>query len=343
MFMKNRKRIIYILVAGGVFSAGLFQWSAEAAGREKLWDMLKERRRVKQTAKKYGKNDPEFALMHDGLRRVYRVHIPVSYDGKHPVPVVIYVHGGAGDMRAAYMDGLDKFSDKYGFLLLVPQGTGGVKLGRMRAQWNGGKWETGDCCGSADDVGFISRMIDEAKGKFNIDEKRIYATGISNGGLMVNRLGCELSEKIAAIAPVASAAIISDCRPSKPVSIIVIHGSADPANPPDGSAPRGIFAEKGAFAMSYKRMTPYQVVDKWKKINGCLGKGRQGYKKGKADCIIFDQCRTGAEVELCIVEDMGHAYPGGSQYLPENMVGPVSYDMTFDQIWEFFEESLDRS
>jgi polyhydroxybutyrate depolymerase len=292
---------------------------------------------LSRQSQRFGDGDPEFFITHDGQIRKYKVHTPLDYRGDK-VPMVIYIHGGGGDMRAAYMDGIDKFSDKYGFIIAIPEGTGEVKLGHTRAQWNGGKWETGECCGDADDVGFISRMIDEIKSNFNIDEKRVYATGISNGGLMTNRIGCELSEKIAAIATVAPAAIISDCNPSRAVSVMDIHGTADPANPPDGSEPRSIFNEESGsgFAKSYKRMTPYQVVEKWKKINGCSDKYGQGYKKGGASCIIYNQCENGSEVELCIVEGMGHTYPSGSQYLPKRVVGPVSYDISFDQIWDFF-------
>lgn len=300
--------------------------------RERFKEWLKER----QVAK--GATDQNFSIEHDGLTRKYKVHVPKNYSKNANAPVVIYVHGGAGDMRAAYMDGMDKMSDKHGFILAVPEGTGEVKLGHLRGSWNGGKWAAGECCGNADDVGFISKMIDEIKQKFNVDEKRIYATGISNGGLMTNRLGCELADKIAAIATVAPAAVMSKCSPSRSMPVMDIHGTADPANPPDGSEPRGIFKEESGsgFAMSYKRMTPYQVVDTWKKINRCSEAGADGYQNGGAKCTIYTECAGGAEVELCMVEGMGHAWPSGSQYFPASMVGPVSYDISFDQIWEFF-------
>lgn len=287
-----------------------------------------------------GSGDYDFSLIHDGLERTYKVHIPPIYDKNNKTPVVIYVHGGAGNKKSAYMDGVDEYSDKFGFILAIPEGTGVIKFGDLRAGWNGGDWETGVCCGDVDDVGFISEMIEELKRKVNVDEKRIYATGISNGGLMTNRLGCELSDKIAAIAPVAPSAVMSNCNPSRPVPVMVIHGTADPANPPDGSEPTSIF-KKGSSSgldMPYKRMTPYQVVDVWKKINKCSDIQIAGYEKGDAKCVIYNDCAEGSEVELCIVEGMGHTYPSGSQYLPAILVGPVSYDISFDQIWEFFEK-----
>jgi polyhydroxybutyrate depolymerase len=285
-----------------------------------------------------GPGDYIFSLMHEGLERIYKVHIPPSYNENTQIPVVIYIHGGGGDMRAAYMDGIDKMSDKHGFILAIPEGTGEVKLGHLRGSWNGGRWETGECCGNTDDVGFISIMIKELRNKFNIDEKMIYATGISNGGLMTNRLGCELADKIAAIAPVAPAAIMSNCNPSRSIPVMDIHGTADPANPPDGSEPKGIFGKDGIMAMPYKRMTPSQVIDVWKRINKCSDSQIAGYEKGGAKCVIYNDCVEGVEIELCIVEGMGHTYPSGSQYLPAAVVGPVSYDISFDQIWEFFKK-----
>jgi polyhydroxybutyrate depolymerase len=293
---------------------------------------------LKDNFSQYSSKDSEFSLKHGGLMRKYKIHIPKSYDGK-TTPLVIYIHGGGGDMRAAYMDGIDKMSEKYGFILAIPEGTGEIKTGHMRATWNGGKWETGECCGDADDVGFISEMIKEIKNNLNINDKMIYATGISNGGLMVNRLGCELADKIAAIATVAPAGLELNCNPSRPISVMDIHGTADPANPPDGSNSRGIFSSesKSGFSKDYKRMTPYQVIDKWKKINKCSENKKQGYKHDKANCIVYNECSKGSEIELCIVKDMGHTYPSGLQYLPKSMVGPVSYDISFDQIWTFFQ------
>ncbi|MFH1210847.1 MAG: PHB depolymerase family esterase [archaeon] len=288
---------------------------------------------------RFGPNDLDFSTVHGGFTRYYKVHIPTGYNESTKTPVVIYVHGGGGDVRAAYMDGLDKMSDRQGFILAVPEATGEVKYGHLRGSWNGGKWAGGECCGNADDVGFISKMIGEIEGKFNVDEKRVYATGISNGGLMTNRLGCELADKIAAIATVAPAALMSDCAPLRPVSVMDIHGTADPANPPDGSEPRSIFKEGASpFGMSYKRMTPYQVVDAWKEINRCTDKKILGYENGDAKCTVFNECSDGVEVELCMVDGMGHTYPSGSQYLSSSLVGSVSYDISFDQIWEFFEK-----
>lgn len=122
--------------------------------------------------------------------------------------------------------------------------------------------------------------------------------------------------------------------------VMHIHGTADPANPPDGSPSRGIFRKgsKSGVGMSYDKMTPYQVVDEWKKVNQCSDRKSPGYEKGAAKCTVYSECAAGTEVQLCMVEGMGHTYPGGAQYLPARLVGPVSNDISFDQIWEFFKK-----
>lgn len=335
--MKKSMRIVTCSLSSVIVCLYLWNSCAFAQGGLLEWLQKRSQRRQPQ-AESYGASDPTFYIQHDGLTRKYKVHLPRWYNRKRKLPVVIYIHGGAGDMTAAYRDGIDKFSDKYGFVLAVPLGTGKVRLGHFWGSWNGGNWETGECCGDADDVGFISKMIEQLKARFNVDENRIYATGISNGGLMTNRLACELSDKIAAIATVAPAALMSGCNPARPVPVMDIHGTADPANPPDGSESKSIFNEESGsvFAKSYKRMTPYQVVDAWKKINKCSDKKIAGYENGGAKCVIYNDCTGEVEVELCMVEGMGHTYPSGSQYFPAKTVGPVSYDISFEQIWEFF-------
>ncbi len=323
----NRYLILFIIMGVFIVSGELY-----AQSEYKKWA-----RGMVWGGRPWGADDSQWTIHQDGLDRKYKVHLPQRRGATVGVPLVIYVHGGGGDMRAAYMDGLDRMSDKHGFILAVPEGVGEVKAGHMRAKWNGGKWAGGECCGDADDVGFISRMIDEIRERYRIDTARVYATGISNGGLMVNRLACELSDKIAAIAIVAPTAVMSGCHPSRTVPVLDIHGTLDPVNPPDGSKPKGIFAKaRGTvFAMPYTRMTPVQVVDAWKRINKCFGKGQEEYCDGGACCQVFDQCAQGGEVGFCLVEGMGHTYPGGSQYLPEDLVGPVTHDISFDQIWDF--------
>jgi polyhydroxybutyrate depolymerase len=280
-----------------------------------------------------GPGDYDFSLEHDGLTRTYKLHVPRQYDRREQVPIVLYIHGGGGNARSAYLDKMDKSSDKFGFILAIPEATGEVKFGELRGSWNGGIWATGKCCGSADDVGFTARMIEEIKSNFNVDEKRIYATGISNGGLMTNRIGCELSGKIAAIATVAPSAIPSGCKPLRPLPVMDIHGTADIHNPFYGGEPSSAISLK----VDYKRMMPEQVVGRWLEINGCVGEPAISILNSKVTYSTYAQCKSGSEVVFVKVEDMGHAWPSGFE---SKLLGiaPVSNDFSFDQMWEFFKK-----
>lgn len=303
---------------------------------EVIWEFFKKHPRGgdgEKTPLTLGPGDYDFSLEHDGLTRTYKLHVPRQYDRRTQVSVVLYIHGGGGNARSAYLDKMDKSSDKFGFILAIPEATGEVKFGELRGSWNGGIWATGECCGSADDVGFIARMIEEIKSNFNVDEKRIYATGISNGGLMTNRIGCELSDKIAAIATVAPAAIPSGCKPLRPLPVMDIHGIDDTHNPFYGGEPSSAISRK----VDYKRMMPAQVVGRWLDINGCVGEPVISSLNRKVTYSTYAQCKSGSEVVFVKVEDMGHAWPGGFE---SKLLGitPVSYDFSFDQIWEFFKK-----
>ncbi|MEK7552874.1 MAG: PHB depolymerase family esterase [Patescibacteria group bacterium] len=278
----------------------------------------------------------KFSLAHDGRTRNYEVHAPPNYNGATPQPAVIYLHGGGGSIEAARKDGLDRSADQFGFILIVPAGTG--PLPNRLLTWNGGKTNNENCCGYAaennvDDVGFIAKMLAEVETKFNLDQKRIYATGISNGGLMSYRLACDLSDKIAAVAAVAAAGTPDNCANPRPVPVMHIHGTADPCALFAGGASNGCFGAKTHNMLSAERM-----VASWLQNNGCSTVKTNGYQRGAASCVVYNQCRAGSAVEFCSITGGGHTWPAGSQYLPARIVGPVSNDISFEQIWEFFKQ-----
>ncbi|MBI4019835.1 MAG: hypothetical protein HY367_00770 [Candidatus Aenigmarchaeota archaeon] len=286
-----------------------------------------------------GPGDYDFSLVHDGLTRTYKAHVPPSYDRSTKTAVVIYIHGGGGSSAGSKNDGLYDYSDKYGFILLSPAGTGA--LGDRLLVWNlgpsliNGTIQTHSNYASErdiDDIGFLSKMIGDAKSRFNADGNRIYATGISQGGMMSYRLACELSDKIAAVAPVASPAVPMDCSPSRPVPVMHIHGTADPCAPFNGGSGGCLGTEKDSF------QSAQEMVNVWLSIDNCLPESSVTYQKGDATCMTYSQCKEGAEVAFCAVEGMGHVWPAGNQYLPASIIGPVSHDISFEQIWEFFAE-----
>ena len=297
-----------------------------------------------------GPGDYKFSLASDGLERKYIVHVPSSYDHIKSIPVVFNIHGGGGNGEGQRtISNMDANSDKHGYIVVYPYGIGETLFGKELLNWNGkigGKAE--EVVSKIDDVRFFSEMIEELKSKFNIDEKRVYATGLSNGGQMSHRLGCDLADKIAAIAPVG-APIKTDysCNPSKSVPTMIIHGKKDPCALYDGGQCGGCYNEFLGIdpsAGKFECASINTITDDWIERNSCSSKSQTIYQNGNVTCTTFDDCAVNSEVMLCASNNAGHTWP--SEIDPSkistlndkyhSVVGDVSYDISNDQIWEFF-------
>jgi polyhydroxybutyrate depolymerase len=266
-----------------------------------------------------------------GVTRTFEVHWPGGRVPNHPVPLVVVFHGGGGNAaNAARMTGMDAKADREGFIAVYPDGTGRRPGATMLLTWN-----TWRCCGAAlnqhaDDVSFVRALVNELERDEPIDPRRIYATGISNGGMMTYRVGCELSDVFAAIAPVAGALDTDDCHPASPVSVIVFHGTADQHILFAGGVPRSSLDPhpRSDNAVAY-------AVDFWKKRDGCEGAPARE-RKGS---VVHDAytCRDGTAVELYAIEGQGHAWPGGQKGRAfGNVDVPTSEISATDVMWEFF-------
>lgn len=232
-----------------------------------------------------------------GLTREYLLHVPRSYRRGGLLPVVFVLHGAT--QRPESAEGMSKMStlaDTNGFIAVYPRGTGRLPT-----------WNSGACCAYAmehkiDDVGFISALIDRLESDYSVDPKRIYATGISNGAMMSYRLACELSDKIAAIAPVEGAQDL-ECKPANRVSVIVFHGTADRLVPFDGGST--------PFQIGSKRSdTPVMdTIRFWVQRDGCSSEPTQE-KNGAARVSIYSGCKEGTGVALYAIEGGRHMWPG---------------------------------
>ena len=190
------------------------------------------------TSTPLGPGDHTRTLQVDGRSRNYIVHVPPKYDPKQPTPVVLVFHGGGSNAeQTVRFTGLNDKADKEVFIAVYPNGTG--RFERMLT-WNGG-----NCCGYAmqnnvDDVAFTRSLLDDLATVANVDSKRVFATGISNGGIMCYRLASELSDRIAAIAPVAGTMGTETCNPKRPVSVMHFHGTDDTFLPFKGGKGKGV-------------------------------------------------------------------------------------------------------
>jgi polyhydroxybutyrate depolymerase len=161
------------------------------------------------------------------LARPYALRVPTGYRAGTPMPLVIVLHGyGTDGVVADELFGFGTILDERGFLLALPNGVPGRNGLRF---WNA----TDACCDfgrtGVDDVAYLRAVIDDVGARYTIDPKRIFAVGHSNGGFMAHRLACDLSDRIAAIVSLAGAvwADPSSCRPTEPISVAQLHGTAD--------------------------------------------------------------------------------------------------------------------
>ncbi len=290
--------------------------------------------------KRLGPGDHSLTLKVGDRERRYVVHAPKGYDGKKLVPVVIVFHGGGGTARAAMKEtGWADKADQAGILAVFPEGSAPdpSQPGNFRTNpqtWNdgSGRFYAGEK--NIDDVGFARALLDDLIVRCNVDQRRIYATGFSNGASMVYRLGAELSNRIAAIAPVSSTGLrVKTAKLDRPVSMVGIHGTADPRSPFDGDA-TNLFGGKRD-----KRRPPRESILQWAKLCGCSEELKTVRDQDGIKVIAYVPCKDGAEVIFHIVEGMGHTWPGGRSLLPKWLVGKTTDKLKAnDVIWEFFEK-----
>ncbi len=261
------------------------------------------------------------SLIHDKLTRTYQLYIPKQYNQLTNLPLVISLHGAGGSSdNAKIISGFDAKSEEEGFVVVYPESEKLDSFIGMKRGWNAGTCSAED--NIADDAGFISVLIDELKTKLNIDPKRVYVAGMSNGGMMAYRLACELSDKITAVAVVAGSMSLDfdKCSPSRPVPLLHIHGMAD-------NLVRLIGGSGTKLAISGCAKPPIlETMAEWKENNGCSGKAVEDHKNNKVTCLAYESCPVNADVNLCIVNGVGHTWP------------EVKGFSTTDYIWEFFNQ-----
>ena len=234
-----------------------------------------------------------------------------------------------------HFSGLSSKADQAGFLAVYPNGTGNLP---NVLTWNGG-----GCCGYAvhhavDDVAFVRALLDDLGQTVPIDARRVYAAGMSNGAHLVYRLACEMGERLAAIAAVAGAMAIDDCRPVRPMPVLHIHGTDDQFAPfHGGRGPRSVY---GTYAPSVE-----QTVRTWARINGCAATPTVTSEPSREDDgtrimrEVYSPCADGAEVVLLIVEGGGHTWPGRPP-LPLALGKSTANLDANDAIWEFFQRHM---
>ena len=181
-------------------------------------------------------NENAITLNHNGVEREYLLHVPELYTGAIAVPLVMNFHGGGGTATGQmYLADMRPIADTANFILVYPQGLHLDNGGSTH--WNSMLLSDSNKS-TVDDFGFIDALINELSLTYNIDQKRLYATGFSNGADIAFTLGCYLNNSIAAVAPVSGLMLhnpsSANCTPSNRVGVMIIHGTSDDARPLNG-------------------------------------------------------------------------------------------------------------
>jgi polyhydroxybutyrate depolymerase len=281
-----------------------------------------------------GPGDHARSIQVDGIERTYQIHVPPTYDPNKPTPVVFVFHGMGGDAPAIInITGMNPKSDEAGFLVVYPEGSGPASMRTFDAGQHRGQ----AAVGRPSDVAFVRQLLDHLPTILQIDPDRIYAAGISNGGMLCYRLAAELSDHWAAIASVAGPMACDLTRPNRPIPILHFHGTADRVVPFSGPA-------KGT-PTTIQFHSVEQTIQKWCEFNECGRKPiisnepnsqADGTKVSRQ--IYRPQNGTG-EIILYVIEGGGHTWPGQPPQFP--FAGRSTKDIVAnDIIWDFFSQHV---
>lgn len=279
--------------------------------------------------------DHVFVLEQGGLKRQYLAHVPKGYDPAKPAPVLVALHGGGGNMRLQADDGrygLISKSESAGFVAVFPNG---------HSAWPGGRlatWNAGACCGSArdkgvDDVGFVRAVVADVQRRYSVDPRRIYATGMSNGGMLAHRLACDAADVFAGIAAVAGTDNTLTCTPSRAIPVLHIHARNDDHVLFNGGAGPGAFRDESKITAF---TSVPETVARWVKRDACMATPRRVLERPGAWCERYSGCQEGVAVQLCVTESGGHSWPG-AEAVRRGKEGASQALSANDVMWDFFE------
>ncbi len=256
------------------------------------------------------------SLVQGGLTRRYRVYVPPDLDGATRVPAVLVLHRVGNDPEVtAEVTGFDRQADASGFVVAYPEGT---DL----------SWNAGFCCApastaGADDMGFLRALVGRLSADPLVDAARVYVVGFFAGAMMAYRFACEASDLVAGVGSVAGTMVLNDCRPSRPVSAIEVHGTADALVPYEG----GELQPPGLRAASLAPPAA-DVAERWAVLDGC---GLRPAEGGAPPIALqtWIGCAEGTRVQLVTVQGGTHTWYGPGLRPPDDGLDATA------AIWRF--------
>ncbi len=255
----------------------------------------------------------------DGVDRHYLLHVPPNYDPNKPMPMILALHGMGGNSEDfEKRTKLNETADKDGFIVVYPDST----------EWfNQKDWKTWDTDDGiippgkhVDDTKFLRSVIDTTQNQLNVDDKRIYMAGISNGGMMTMHAAGALSDKLAAVAVVSGAMSGKEESPTQPLSVLNIHGTNDTVIPIEGI--EGVPDSLTLLGIPTFKPNSY-IPTYWNIKNGITG-APTTEQVGNETRQHYVNAKNGAEVEQIIV--------AGGEHTPSDV------QHTMDTVVQFFED-----
>ena len=274
-----------------------------------------------------------------GWTRRFSVHVPGGYDPAVPAPLVLVFHG-AGGSGTAYLDtnGWARLAERERFVVVAPDGLPATPRREPNFLsnpqiWNSGQLRPLSLRARIDDVAFVRALLDDLQRRLNLDPDRIYATGHSNGAGLTFLLGAQLSDRLAALAPVASHCWQANPRPAHPRPTLYLVGTQDPIVPIDG----------GKVALPWdtdtERPPLRQTFERWSKALGCAPTPTLVREDDAVRVERYAPGPSGADLTVYWIKGQGHGWPGGeASGLPARWIGPsvTTVDAT-ETIWRFFQ------
>ncbi len=232
----------------------------------------------------------------DGALREYALFVPTGYDEQTPSSLVLNFHGLLGNpAQQAEFSQFNDTAEARGLLVAYPAGVGS-------------SFNAGACCGTAhsegvNDILFARELVAQLVGELCVDPRRVYVTGMSNGGHMAHTLACRAADVFAAAASVTGVLGLDpgDCQPSRPISMLDFHGTGDLIVQYNGAGP------------GYPPVKP--MMEGWAARDGCEGVSEITFSEGDMVCESWPNCAEGVEVTLCTIDGGGHCWPGNDSCL----------------------------
>ncbi len=260
----------------------------------------------------------DLTLTSGGLQRTYRLHVPTTYNLDRETPLVLDIPGhGETALQQEHYSAYSALADQQNFLVVYPQGVVGPdgKLG----------WATyGKNDPTVNDVLFFSDLLTAVQQQWCVDARRIYATGISNGGGMTNLLACQMAGRITAFAPVAAAIypIPGGCHPARPVPYLEFHGTSDP-----------LVRYTGNTVLQF--LPVMQTMQDWATRDGCSSGPSTFFQQADVTGFEWTNCQGGVIVQHYRIAGGGHTWPGAIIPTP---LGATTHTISATTLgWQFFQ------